>query len=185
MVWCGLLRSSLPKMGGSGLRILVVSDTHGNYPLLARVIKAAGRIDLFIHAGDSGRDLTALTRDFPGLALKAVAGNCDLYSDLPRELLFQAGGHRLFLTHGHRYRVKWDLLRLSLEGQERQAEVVIFGHTHAPLINYDQGILFFNPGSLYRNSTGERPSYGWLEIGPDGIQPRIEFIAAKKCGAGV
>lgn len=162
------------------MRILVVSDTHGNYPLLAQVIKAAGPLDLLLHAGDSGNDLTHLRREFPNLSLMAVAGNCDPFSSLPRELFFNAGGYKLFLTHGDRYRVKWDLLRLSLAGQERRAEVVVFGHTHVPLIRYDQGILFFNPGSLYRNSTGEAPSYGWLEIGPDGVRPRLEFIEKER-----
>jgi len=158
----------------------VVSDTHGNYPLLAEVVKAAGPFDLLLHAGDSGNDLVHLSRDFPGLSLRAVAGNCDPFSTLPRELFFTAGGYQIFLTHGDRYRVKWDLLRLSLAGQERRAQVVVFGHTHAPLIRYEQGILFFNPGSLYRNSTGETPSYGWLELGPGGIRPRLEFIAERR-----
>jgi len=162
------------------MHILVVSDTHGNYPLLAQVVKAAGPIDLLIHAGDSGKDLTNLTRDFPALSLMAVAGNCDPFSTLPRELLFNAGGYRIFLTHGDRYRVKWDLLRLFLTGQERRAEVVVFGHTHAPLIHYEHGILFFNPGSLYRNSVKKSPSYGWLEIGPDGVRPKLEYIEEKR-----
>lgn len=162
------------------MRVLVVSDTHGNYPQLARVVKAAGPIDLLVHAGDSSNDLTYLSREFPALTLAAVAGNCDLFSTLPRELLFSVGGKRIFLTHGDRHRVKGDLLRLSLEARERKVDVVIFGHTHVPLVNYEQGILFFNPGSLYRNNFGEAPSYGWLEIGPDGIQPRLEFIGEKK-----
>ncbi|NLY90963.1 MAG: metallophosphoesterase [Firmicutes bacterium] len=162
------------------MRILVVSDTHGNYALLTQVIKAAGPIDLLLHAGDSGKDLDNLTRDFPALSLMAVAGNCDPFSSLPRERLFNLAGYKIFLTHGDRYRVKWDLLRLFLAGQERQAGVVVFGHTHVPLIRYEQGILFFNPGSLYRNNTGEAPSYGWLEIGADGVRPRLEFIEEKR-----
>lgn len=162
------------------MRILVVSDTHGNYPLLVQVVKAAGPIDLLIHAGDSGKDLTNLTRDFPTLSLVAVAGNCDPFSSLPRERFFSAGGYKIFLTHGDRYRVKGDLLRLSLEAQARKVNVVVFGHTHVPLIHYEQGILFFNPGSLYRNNTGKAPSYGWLEMEPDGLRPRLEFIEEQR-----
>ena len=161
------------------MRILVVSDTHGNYPMLAKVIKAGGPIDLLLHAGDGGNDPAHLARDFPALSRMAVAGNCDPFSPLPRELVFEAGGHKLFLTHGDRYQVKWDLLRLFLEGQERKVSAIIFGHTHRPLIQYEQGILLFNPGSLYRNSTGEKPSYGWLTLGPDGPKPELEFIKEK------
>ena len=158
------------------MRILVVSDTHGNYPLLAKVVKEAGQFDLLIHAGDSGNDLGHLAREFPALSLAAVAGNCDLFSAQPRELLLEVGGKKLFITHGDRYKVKWDLLRLFLEGQTREVDAVIFGHTHHPLVNYEQGILLFNPGSLYRNSTGEKPSYGWLEIKTGGIEPQLQFI---------
>mgnify|MGYP000875662644 FL=1 len=164
------------------MRILVVSDTHGNYPLLAKVIKAAGAVDLLVHAGDGGNDLKHLAREFPALSHVAVAGNCDPFSALPRELLFAAGGHQLFLTHGDQYRVKWDLLRLFLEGRDRKAAVIIFGHTHQPLIHYEQGILLFNPGSLYRNNAGEAPSCGWLTLGPDGIKPELKFITEKAKG---
>jgi putative phosphoesterase len=166
------------------MRILVVSDTHGNYPLLAQVVKAAGMVDLLVHAGDGGNELIYLARDFPALSYVAVAGNCDPFSSLPRELVFSAGGHQLFLTHGDRYRVKQDLLRLFLEGQDRKARAIIFGHTHRPLIHYEQGILLFNPGSLYRNNAGEKPSYGWLTLGPDGIRPKLEFITEKVKGIG-
>lgn len=173
--------SSLAKMRGKPvLRLLVVSDTHNNYPLLRRVVAEAGPVDLLVHAGDGGNDLAKLTRDFPGLPLAAVAGNCDFCSSRPRELFFTAEGRKILLTHGDRYQVKWDLLRLFLEGQERKADVVIFGHTHRPLISYERGILLFNPGSLYRNNTGEQPSYGWLELGPDGPRPKLVFIEGKK-----
>ena len=166
--------------GGTVLRILVVSDTHGNYQLLRQVVKEAGSVDLLIHAGDGSSDLTKLARDFPALSLAAVAGNCDPFSTRPRELLLNMGGQKIFLTHGDRYQVKWDLLRLSLEGQERGANLIVFGHTHSPLINYERGILLFNPGSLSRNNMGANPSYGWLELGPDGFKPKLVYIEQKR-----
>ncbi|NLC53336.1 MAG: metallophosphoesterase [Firmicutes bacterium] len=161
------------------MRILVVRDTHGNYRLLRQVVKAAGPVDLLLHAGDGSSDLTKLAREFPAHSLAAVAGNCDPFSTQPRELLLNVGGQKLFLTHGDRYQVKWDLLRLFLEGQERGADLIVFGHTHCPLINYEQGILLFNPGSLSRNNRGEGPSYGWLELGPGGFEPKLVFTETK------
>ncbi len=167
-------------VGGNGVRILVVSDTHGNYELLHQVVKAVGPVDLLLHAGDGSNDQTKLAQDFPGYSLAAVAGNCDPFSTRPRELLLTVGGQRLFLTHGDRYQVKWDLLRLFLAGKERGAHLIVFGHTHCPLIKYEQGILLFNPGSLSRNNTGENPSYGLLELGPDGCQPKLVFVEKNK-----
>ena len=73
------------------MRILVVSDTHGNYQLLRQVVKAAGSVDLLLHAGDGSSDLSKLTREFPTLSLAAVAGNCDPFSNQPRDLLLDVG----------------------------------------------------------------------------------------------
>ncbi|NLM36566.1 MAG: YfcE family phosphodiesterase, partial [Firmicutes bacterium] len=153
---------------------------HGNYELLHQVVKAAGPVDLLLHAGDGSNDQERLARDFPALALAAVAGNCDPFSTRPRELWLNVGGQRLFLTHGDRYQVKWDLLRLFLAGKERGARLIVFGHTHCPLVKYEEGILLFNPGSLSRNNTGENPSYGWLELESVGCQPKLVFVGKKK-----
>lgn len=158
------------------MRILVVSDTHGNYQLLHKLLTTVGPFDLLIHAGDGGNDLLQLARDFPDLPRYAVAGNCDPFSRLPRELCFEAGGQRIFLTHGDRYGVKHDLLRLALKGKASQADLVIFGHTHLPLLDQSHGVMLLNPGSL-GSCRGERKhSYGWVEIGPDGMNPEIRFM---------
>jgi len=162
------------------MRLLVVSDTHGNYQLLHRLLQSAGAFDLFIHAGDSGNDLLQLERDFPNLPRYAVAGNCDPFSRLPRELLFQVGGRRIFLTHGDRYGVKYDLLRLVLQGKENRADLVIFGHTHLPLVEASDGMLLLNPGSLSYSRGGGKHSYGWVEIGPGGINAEIRTLEQEK-----
>ena len=158
------------------MRILVVSDTHGNYHLLNRILKTAGTVDLFLHAGDGGNDLLQVAQDFPSLSVQGVTGNCDYFSAHPQELLFEVGGKKIFLTHGHQYGVKRDLLRLILKGKESGAELIIFGHTHLPLFEQAHGLFIFNPGSLSRYSLGRSPSYGEIEIGPDGIKPDVKFL---------
>lgn len=158
------------------MRILVVSDTHGNYQLLCKLLNTVEPFDLFLHAGDSGNDLLQLERNFPSLPRHAVAGNCDPLSSLPRELLLEAGRKRILLTHGDRYGVKHDLLRLTLKGKASRADLIVFGHTHRPLIEHSQGIILFNPGSLGTYHSKRKYSYGWVEIGPDEIKPEIRLI---------
>ena len=138
--------------------------------------QTVGPIERLVHAGDGASDLFQLERDFPDLPRSAVAGNCDPFSGLPRELLFVVEGRRIFLTHGDRYGVKHDLLRLTLKGKASQADLVIFGHTHRPFLAESDGMMLLNPGSLGSYRGEGRQSYGWVEIGPDGINAELRTI---------
>ena len=51
------------------------------------------------------------------------------------------------LTHGHSERVKNGLIPLLVEAQVKKVQVVLFGHTHVPLIVEDSGVLLVNPGT--------------------------------------
>ena len=156
------------------MKIIVASDTHGSNSYLIRALKEAGPVDWLLFAGDGERDLNQIGKKFPGLQIRAVAGNCDSYPVSPWEQLLEFGGKRLFLTHGHRYGVKRDLLRLILKGREIGADLIVFGHTHLPVITQEAGMLLLNPGSL--SAYARKPSYGWIEIKPDGISPEIKYI---------
>ena len=63
-----------------------------------------------------------------------------------------------------------DLYRAACAARERQADVLLFGHTHRAEITWDDGLLLFNPGSL---SGGADSTYGTLDITPAGIVPNI------------
>ena len=82
------------------------------------------------------------------------------FSDLQRELEFDLEGHHFFVTHGHNYYVSMDLESIKDEGIARGADVVVFGHTHRPVVKESDGIYLLNPGSLsYPRQEGRRPSY--------------------------
>ena len=90
------------------MKILVVSDSHGRYDRLGTLMSMHADADEILFLGDGVRDLDALADDLP---VRAVRGNCDLFGsgDLPTERLEELGGKRFFLTHGHRYGVKYSL----------------------------------------------------------------------------
>ena len=132
------------------MKILVISDTHGNYLAPVKIIEETGA-EMLIHLGDEIND--ALTLDLiVDIPIIKVPGNCDHTTIEPRELIQSISGRKFFITHGDIYRVKADLNRLVGKAKELKASVVLFGHTHIPLILKQDGILLVNPGNLMSGS---------------------------------
>jgi len=158
------------------MRILVISDTHGNYQLALRACDLAGAVDCVIHLGD-GRDDAELLSQILDITVIRVAGNCDPGSDAPRELLWECEGKRLLLAHGDRYDVKRGLGRLEQRCIETGADVALFGHTHCAMISVRADILFVNPGSLM--NSGRKATFAILEITSCGIKAHLCDIASQ------
>lgn len=130
------------------LKIVVVSDSHGNTDLLGRVIKDCSPFDIIVHCGDGVRDICGA--DIPGKSnVLKVLGNTDLYSgcdaeDILTEEIFEK---TVMVAHGHQFDVKRGLSRMVHQAVSYNAGVVLFGHTHEQLIR--KGLpLLFNPGNL-------------------------------------
>ncbi|MGI6096272.1 MAG: metallophosphoesterase family protein [Lachnospiraceae bacterium] len=141
------------------MKVLVVSDTHGHEENLERVLEKESPVNCLIHAGDveGQEDYFEVLAECP---VHIVSGNNDFFSDLPREEEFFLKGHKVLLTHGHYYGVSMGTERIVEEGRARKAELVIFGHTHRPVIEQKADITVVNPGSLsYPRQRGRRPSY--------------------------
>ena len=151
-------------------RILVVSDTHGDIRPVCKVLETCGKFDYIFNLGDKLRDAEQLAA--LGMAeVVAVKGNCDFGSgDTVREVFI--GGKKLVLTHGHGQNVKYGLTNLAYFAQEREADAVFYGHTHVPGIEYAEGILLMNPGSMTLPRSG-RPTYGVVTISEKGVAPAI------------
>lgn len=150
------------------MKILIVSDTHGRHKALDSLLDKIGPIDMFIHLGDveGGEDYIQTILDCEAHIVK---GNNDFFSDLPREEELFIGKYKAFITHGHNYYVSMDPERIKEEGRSRQADVVMFGHTHKPYLDIDTDIVVLNPGSLcYPRQEGRRGTYAIMEIDKNG-----------------
>ena len=101
------------------MRIGVISDTHRNLHLAREAIRAMGKIDLLIHAGDHYSDAIELAEEF-GLEVKSVIGNCDFPGEGNAEELISIndGEFKIFVVHGHQYGVKSGLEKLYYRGLE-------------------------------------------------------------------
>ena len=150
------------------MKILIVSDTHGRHQALDRALEEAGKIDMFIHLGDveGGEDnLEAVVE----CEKHIIRGNNDFFTELPREEEFEIGPYHAFITHGHYYYVSMDVDTIIEEARSRNADIVMFGHTHKPYFSQKYGLTVLNPGSLsYPRQDGRKPSYMVMEIDEEG-----------------
>lgn len=146
------------------MKIVIVSDTHGKDANLEKVLNRESPMDLLIHCGDieGQEDYIRALAECP---VCMVSGNNDFFSDLSREEELEIGERKVLVTHGHYYGVSLSLSRLIEEAQARNISVVMFGHTHRPVVHEEAGVIVVNPGSLsYPRQEKRQPSYVILTI---------------------
>lgn len=149
------------------MKILVVSDSHGDVENMCRAV-ARELPDLVLHLGDGWRDAQELRRRFPDLPLEQVPGNCDYRAADEAVRVLEAEGVRILFCHGHTLRVKGGQDLLLAEALEREADVALFGHTHQPMVDQRAGVFLLNPGSI---GIGRKVTYGTLLIGDGRCYP--------------
>jgi hypothetical protein len=152
------------------VKLLIISDTHGDYPLAVRAVDSAGPVDLIVHLGDCSDD-ALIIESISDVPVLKVPGNCDPGSDDERELLVTIAGRPVMITHGDRYAVKSGLSRLHKRAMELKANIVLYGHTHHAAIETIGDIIFINPGSL--NAKSHHAGYAVLTLDFGSIEPRI------------
>lgn len=132
------------------MKALIFSDTHRYNKPMFDAIDECPDAELIIHAGDMEDDVRELRGFYPKYRIEAVAGNNEFTPTLPYDRVFEFGGKKIFLTHGHKYNVKFGLMRLELRARELGADICIFGHTHIRHLSQSGGIYFLNPGAAMR-----------------------------------
>lgn len=146
------------------MKVLIVSDTHRKNDNYIRVLERVTPVDMVIHCGDiEGSEY--LIAESAGCPVQMVTGNNDFFSDLPREKEFMIGRYKVWVTHGHNYYVSMSNENIKHEARMRGVDIVMYGHTHRPVIDIEGDIIAINPGSLtYPRQEGRRPSYIIMDI---------------------
>ena len=155
-----------------GTRIVgLISDTHGL--LRPGVHKALTGVELILHSGDVGGAgiLDELRLIAP---VKAVFGNTDPPGDpdLTEEIVVAFDGIRVHVSHGHEVGSPTPA-RLA---ERYDADVVVFGHTHRPLVSRVGKQLFVNPGSAGPRRFNLHPSVARLTIARGNAEVEIVDI---------
>lgn len=159
------------------MRILIVSDTHRKNDLYLQLVKKLAPLDMVIHCGDvEGSEF--VISEAADCEVHMVAGNNDFFSDLPGEKEFNIAGHAVWLLHGHNYYVSMGNEIIKDEARSRGIDIVMYGHTHRPVIDRTGDVVAINPGSLtYPRQEGRRPSYIMMEVDKAGKTDfKIEYI---------
>ena len=145
-------------------KIMVVSDTHRHHENLKKALKPEGLIDMLIHLGDAEGEEDYI-RELADCEVRMVAGNNDYFSELKRETVIKIGKYNVLLTHGHYYYVSVGLDFIKEEGIGRSMDIVMFGHTHRPVIEINKEVTLINPGSIsYPRQNDKKPTYIIMEI---------------------
>ena len=152
-------------MGGSETVVGVISDTHGL--LRPQALDALRGSDLIIHAGDVG-EANILDRLQAIAPTFTVRGNIDMdaWTDsLPETQLVKAGTLSLWVLH--------NIAHLDIDLAAKGVAAVIFGHSHKPLIEMRDGVLFFNPGSAGPRRFRLPVTLGRIVARDGGLHPEI------------
>lgn len=150
------------------MRILIISDTHRENKNYFKALEQAGTVDMVVHCGDAEGTEVAICKsaDCP---VKIIAGNNDFFCDLPKEEEFLIGSYQVWLTHGHNYYVSMGNEILKEEAEARGADIVMYGHTHKPVVDVGENLIAVNPGSLtYPRQVGRKPSYIIMDLDEQG-----------------
>lgn len=144
--------------------IVIVSDTHGTegHRLEGRTLEAVRAADLVVHAGDFTTVAVLDAFEAESNAFLGVYGNNDdaeVRERLPAERTFERNGVRFALTH----RRDGGETGLVMFGRERDADVVVFGHSHRPGFSDAGPVGLLNPGS-HADPRWYRP--GHVELSP-------------------
>lgn len=147
------------------MRVGVISDTHGL--LRPEAVRALGGVDHILHAGDVG-DAGILEQLAQLAPVTAIRGNMDRSgpcAKLPPTEIVELDGVTLYMLH--------DVHELDLDPVAAGIQIVISGHSHQPLIEWNKGVLFFNPGSAGPRRFSLPVSAGLLETKDSTISPRL------------
>ena len=157
-------------------RLAVVADTHlrGGRPIPERCIELARDCDVLLHAGDIADEAALDAFAAIGPPLIAVAGNVDLpevAERLPETAFWSGEGVRVAMVHDAGP-AKGRLARMRRRFPD--ADAAVFGHSHMPLHEEDDGFQIFNPGSATQRRRAPRHTMGIAHV--EGGQVRFELI---------
>ena len=152
------------------MRVAILSDTHGR--LVPDVFRHLEGVDQIVHAGDIGPP--DLLPELRALApVTAVWGNSDglaMRAEVPEVARRVWEGHTIVILHGHQAGMPTPE---AVAKMYPDAHLVVFGHTHEPVIERVGPVLAVNPGSCTAPRSGPHPTLVLADIDEQGIRTTL------------
>ena len=142
------------------LKILLVSDNHGDHEVIQRILADNPACDYYFHCGD------ACLQPEDMKPFLVVRGNNEWTHAFPKQHICEIKGHRILIMHGNGYTFSKNTLREK--AIEEGCDVVFYGHTHLFHDEIIYGVHLINPGSCYYNRDFSAPCYAQIFIDDDG-----------------
>ena len=146
------------------MRILIVSDTHGEVGRVIEVYKKLAKespVDLIVHCGDYADDAAKIQRML-GKRVLWVRGNCDGCFDEKEFAVLETEAGNFFVCHGHMQNIGYSKQDLYYYACQEECIGAIYGHTHRADKTELGDFLFLNPGSLTRPRDGSGGTFALL-----------------------
>ena len=149
----------------------IVSDTHGL--LRPEVFPALQGVELILHAGDVGGQgvLDELSAIAP---VQAVYGNTDAPGDpnLRSHLWVELEGLAIHVSHGHELGAPTPDKLLA----RYTADIIVYGHTHKPLVERAGPRLVVNPGAAGPRRFTLQPSIARMTVNAARVDVEIVWL---------
>ncbi|MBP3606971.1 MAG: phosphodiesterase [Treponema sp.] len=183
------------------MKFLVLSDIHGSSLSLKTVLdNFSGTVDSIIICGDflnhgprnplpegwNTKNTAELLNAYKNQII-CVRGNCDSevdqmllefpclnsYTTIFTESKSNSFNGKIFVHHGHLY-TKDELKKLLSKGS-----LVISGHTHITVIEKEDDLFFFNPGSISLPKCDDGKTCGLIEVNNNSLTLSLYTIDGK------
>ncbi|MFS0576460.1 metallophosphoesterase family protein [Sporosarcina sp. 179-K 3D1 HS] len=159
------------------MKIVLLADTHlpsGRNKLPSRLLEACGTADLIIHAGDwkSMQVYEELSQYAEVIGVSGNVDDEDIRRSFPLKQTVEVSDYRIGIVHGHGEGKTTE--KRALEAFEDEAvDIIVFGHSHIPMMRYAGKTLMINPGS----PTAKRklPNYSFCILHIE-QEVRVEFV---------
>jgi putative phosphoesterase len=155
-----------------------VADTHESAAQRGRSLEPIAEffrrmnVGLILHAGDAGQAsaLQTLGQVAPVVAVRGNADPLDLIEVLPDRVWIEAGPHTILLLHGHHGRTA---LKAARAAAGPEVDLIVFGHSHKPLIEREGQTILFNPGSPTERRWNPHFGVGLIRVSDEGLEPEL------------
>ena len=156
----------------------VVGDTHISPTRTGRTLDPV--VDLFrradigfiLHTGDVGHAsvLHGLEQVAPTVAVRGNADPLDLIETLPDHVWLEVGSRTVLLLHGHHGK---SALKAARAAATPAIDLIVFGHSHKPLIDREGSTILFNPGSPTERRWNPHFGVGLVRVSDAEVEPEL------------
>lgn len=152
------------------MRIGLISDTHGQ--LRPEVFDHFVGVERILHAGDIGSPdiLIELEAIAPVTAVYGNTDGFDIRALVPEAASLECAGRTIVLVHGDQFGSPMPHVLLAAYPA---ADVIVYGHTHRPLVERVGARVVVNPGAAGPRRFKLRPSVGIMTLGESEVEVEI------------